>query len=104
MDLDGFLRDARKAQLQEFYLRWFPGEEMVGAREKLVERLASAMRDQSKVRLHFDRLSRPARDFMGALLGREGYRGTLPEIRGERRARGRSEERRVGEECWSGGP
>ncbi len=87
IDIEGFLREARKAQLQQFYLHWFPGEEMAGAREKLMERLREAMRDPQKVRARFDRLSRSAREFLMALLAREEFRGTLAEIRAERRSR-----------------
>src|ERR1041385_5708541 len=87
MDVDGFLREARKAQLQQFYLHWFPGEEMVSDRGKLVERLGAVMRDPQKVRAHFDRLSRSAREFLMSLLGREDFGGTLSEVRSGTRGR-----------------
>ena len=87
IDIEVFLRDSRKSQLQQFYLHWFPGEEMVSDRDKLAERLGAAMRDSQKVRGRFDRQSRSARDFLLVLLGREGYRGTLAEIRSQRRSR-----------------
>jgi len=87
MDLDNFLRESRKAQLQQFYLHWFSGEEMIGGREKLVERLDGAMRDAQKVRARFDHLSRSGRDFMTALLGKETYSGTMGEIRSDPRSR-----------------
>ncbi len=87
MDVEALLREARKAQLQEYYLRWFPGDELIGSRERLVERLGSAMRDPQKVRARFDRFTRSARDFVLALLSREGYHASLAEIRSDRRAR-----------------
>ncbi len=87
MDVEALLREARKAQLQEYYMRWFPGDELIGSREKLVERLGAAMRDPQKVRGRFDRFGRSARDFVLALLSREGYHASLAEIRSDRRAR-----------------
>ena len=43
MKLSEHFQKARKAQLQEYFLRWFPDDDMISDKEKLRERLVSAM-------------------------------------------------------------
>ncbi|MBN1420365.1 MAG: helicase-associated domain-containing protein [Planctomycetes bacterium] len=81
MTLGDYLGDKKKSQLQAFHLHWLPGEEVTSARGALLANLARAMGDPGIVRERFDRLKRPQRDFLLALLGSEGYASTSRTIR-----------------------
>ncbi|MBI4586424.1 MAG: helicase-associated domain-containing protein [Planctomycetes bacterium] len=81
MKLLEHLQALRKAQLQEYFLRWFPGE-MISDRDKLIERLNTVMSDPKRVRERFDRLPKSSRDFLLSLLLLEGYQGTIEQVRG----------------------
>ena len=81
MKLLDHIQGLRKAQLQEYYIRWFPSEEMTGDTNKLVQQLQVAMCDPRIIRERFDRLSRSSRNFLISLLGRPGYSATIEEVR-----------------------
>ncbi|MBI4606635.1 MAG: helicase-associated domain-containing protein [Planctomycetes bacterium] len=87
MQLHEFLAANSKAQLQGYYFYWAPGKEMLGARERLAAELSEAMTDAARVRQRFDTLSRSQRAFLVALLLRDGYSGTVAELRATRRGR-----------------
>ena len=77
-----------KAQLQGFYLHWFPGQDLLSSKERLRTELADAMADHHKVRERFDSLNRSQRSFLSALLMRgETFTGTIDEIRGAKHGR-----------------
>lgn len=81
MKLLDHIQGLRKAQLQEYYVRWFPSEQMTGDTNKLVQRLQIAMCDPKIIRERFDRLSRSARNFLISLLGQPEYSATVEEVR-----------------------
>jgi len=81
MKLSDHFKSVQKAQLQEYFLRWFPDEDMISDKEKLRERLVSAMSDAQAVRGRYDRLSKSSQDFLVALLTRSDYRGSFDQIR-----------------------
>ncbi len=87
MNLLDHFHKLRKADLQGYYMRWFPNEEMISDRDKLEERLQSVMSDPGRIRERFDRLARSSQDFVAALLTRDQFRGTVGDIRGVPRAR-----------------
>jgi hypothetical protein len=86
MKLSEHFEKARKAQLQEYFLRWFPDDDMISDQEKLRERLSWAMCDAQRIRERFDRLNKSSQDFLAALLTCSLYRGTLESIRQTPRA------------------
>ena len=81
MKLSEHFQKARKAQLQEYFLRWFPDDDMISDMEKLRERLAGAMSDAQRIRERFDRLNKSGQDFLAALLTCQQYRGSIEPIR-----------------------
>ncbi len=87
MQLKNLLPEARKAQLQGYYLYWFPGKEMISVRERLAGELCEVMTDHVRVRQRFDALSRAQQGFLVALLLRRGYSGTVSEVRDQKHGR-----------------
>lgn len=86
--LQTILDDVPKAQLQRFYLHWFPGTGLVSSRERLRADLLGAMTDYHTVRERFDGLNRSQRAFISSLLLRgQPFSGTVGEVRGERHGR-----------------
>jgi len=81
MFLKTFLDNTSKANLQGYYLYWLPGNEMVSVRDKLAQDLLSTMTDQDVVRTRFDSLGRAHQSFLLSLLVRDGYRGTVAQVR-----------------------
>ena len=80
MKLLDHIENLRKAQLQEYFLRWFPKEEMTSDKDKLVEQLKIAMCDPKVIRERFDRLPRSSQDFLTALLTLPNFQGTTKDI------------------------
>ena len=64
MQLKELFSAVTKAQLQGYYLYWFPGREMISARERLASDLYEVMTDHSKVRQRFDSLPRAQQGFI----------------------------------------
>ena len=86
--LQTILDDVPKAQLQRFYLHWFPGTDLVSSRERLRVGLLGAMTDFRTVRERFDGLSRSQRAFISSLLLRGvPFSATVGEVRKERHGR-----------------
>jgi len=81
MLLRDYLSSVTKAQLQSCYVYWFPGKEILSVRERLVTELQAAMTDQTRVRLRFDSLSKAQQGFIISLLVREGFSGTVEQVR-----------------------
>jgi len=81
MLLKTLLKKTTKADLQSYYLYWFPGREMTSVKDKLSDALFATMRDQGVVRKTFDALGRSHRAFLLSLLVRDGYRGTVDDVR-----------------------
>jgi hypothetical protein len=87
MLLKDLLQSTSKAQLQAYYLYWFPGKEIVSAREKLAADLYEVMTDHVKARQRFESLTRAQQGFVVSLLTRHGYSGTVDEIRSQKHGR-----------------
>jgi hypothetical protein len=87
MQLKNLLSETSKAQLQGYYLHWFPAKEMISARERLASELLEAMTDHLKVRQRFDALPRAPQAFLVSLLLRSGYSGTVEDVRGQKHGR-----------------
>ena len=87
MELKTLLSDCSKAQLQSYYLHWFSGKEMVSARERLEVKLTEAMNDPTRARNLFDSLPRAQQGFVISLLLRDGYSGTVAEVREQKHGR-----------------
>ena len=66
--LDSLLNEAPKAQLQGFYLHWFPGKDLLSSKDRLRSDLVSAMTDMNTVRQRFDSLNRSQKAFLSSLL------------------------------------
>ena len=80
--LQTILDDVPKAQLQRFYLHWFPGTDLVSSRDRLRADLLGAMTDYQTVRERFDGLSRSQRAFISSLLLRGlPFSATVGEVR-----------------------
>lgn len=77
-----------KAQLQGYYLHWFPGKEMISARERLQSELGEVMKDHVKARQRFDALGKAPQSFLTALLLQEEYSGTVDAVRASKYGRG----------------
>ena len=84
MFLKDFLSSSPKADLQGYHLYWLPENGMVSAKDKLASVLSKCMRNQDVVRERFEGLGSSHRAFLVSLLGRDGYQGTLPEVRSGR--------------------
>ncbi len=82
MLLRSLLEDTPKADLQTYYLFWLPGNAMISERDKLMAGLVNTMSDQERVRDRFDGLGKSHQAFLTSLLGRDGYSGTIEDIRG----------------------
>jgi hypothetical protein len=87
MKLLEHIENLRKAQLQEFFIRWFPSEKMTSDRDRLVEQLKVAMSDPKTIRERFNRLTKSGQDFLVSLLMLPEHRGTVDQIRGTLRGR-----------------
>ncbi|HVR75987.1 MAG TPA: helicase-associated domain-containing protein [Planctomycetota bacterium] len=81
MQLKELLSGSNKAQLQGYYLHWFPGREMLSVKERLQAELGDVMTDHVTARQRYDSLARAPRSFVTALLLRVGYAGTVEEVR-----------------------
>jgi hypothetical protein len=79
--LRDLLQATSKAQLQGFYVHWFPGKEVLGDRERLAVEIEEAMTDHVRVRQRFDALPRSQQGFIMALLVRPEHGGTVDEVR-----------------------
>ncbi|MEC9349363.1 MAG: hypothetical protein VX387_06525, partial [Planctomycetota bacterium] len=84
MFLKDFLTSSPKADLQSYHLYWLPESGRESAKEKLASVLFKCMSNQDAVRERFEGLGGSHRAFLISLLGREGYQGTLPEVRSGR--------------------
>jgi hypothetical protein len=84
MFLKDFLTSSPKADLQSYHLYWLPESGRESAKEKLASVLFKCMSNQDAVRERFEGLGGAHRAFLISLLGREGYQGTLPEVRSGR--------------------
>ena len=84
MFLKDFLTSSPKADLQSYHLYWLPESGRESAKEKLASVLFKCMSNQNAVRERFEGLGGSHRAFLISLLGREGYQGTLPEVRSGR--------------------
>ncbi len=87
MKVADHIRNLRKAQLQEYFLRWFPAEKMTSDKDTLVHRLEDAMCDPRTIRERYDRLPRSSRDFLIALLTEPERRATVEKVRSSPRGR-----------------
>lgn len=86
--LETILDDIPKAQLQRFYLHWFPGTDLVSSRDRLRGELLHAMTDYQTVRQRFDGLNRSQRSFISSLLLRGApFSATIGEVRDDRHGR-----------------
>ena len=81
MFLKDFLTSSPKADLQSYHLYWLPESGRESAKEKLAVVLFKCMSNQDAVRERFEGLGGSHQAFLISLLGREGYQGTLPEVR-----------------------
>ena len=84
MFLKEFLSKSPKADLQGYHLYWLPENSMESAKDKLARVLFKCMSNQDAVRERFEGLGTSHRAFLVSLLGRDGYQGTLPEVRSGR--------------------
>ena len=84
MFLEEFLKSSPKADLQSYHLYWLPESGRESAKDKLASVLFKCMSNQDAVRERFEGLGGSHRAFLISLLGREGYQGTLPEVRSGR--------------------
>ena len=80
MKLNELLEAASKAQLQSYFLHWFPGREVLSSRDRLTVELRQAMDEHASVRDRFDALSKSQQGFLVGLLVRDGFRGTVDEM------------------------
>ena len=87
MLLKDLLQESSKAQLQAYYVYWFPGKEIAGTREKLAADLYEAMTDHGRVRQRFDALPRSHKAFVLTLLMKAGCSATVNEVRAHRQGR-----------------
>lgn len=86
--LQTILDDVPKAQLQRFYLHWFPGTDLLSSKDRLRTDLFGAMTDYQTVRERFDALSRSQRAFLSALLVRgRPFSATVGEVRKDQHGR-----------------
>ena len=81
MFLKEFLGKRPKADLQSYHLCWLPDDGMVSAKDKLASVLQKCMSDQDLVRKRFEGLGGSQKAFLVSLLRRDGYQGTLGEVR-----------------------
>ena len=81
MFLKEFLGKCPKADLQSYHLCWLPDDGMVSAKDKLASVLQKCMSDQDLVRKRFEGLGGSQKAFLVSLLRRDGYQGTLGEVR-----------------------
>ena len=81
MFLKEFLGKCPKADLQSYHLCWLPDDGMVSAKDKLASVLRKCMSDQDLVRKRFEGLGGSQKAFLVSLLRRDGYQGTLGEVR-----------------------
>lgn len=81
MFLKEFLGKCPKADLQSYHLCWLPDDGMVSAKDKLASVLRKCMSDQDAVRKRFEGLGGSQKAFLVSLLRRDGYQGTLGEVR-----------------------
>jgi len=84
MFLKEFLGKRPKADLQSYHLCWLPDDGMVSAKDKLASVLQKCMSDQDLVRKRFEGLGGSQKAFLVSLLKRDGYQGTLGEVRSGR--------------------
>jgi hypothetical protein len=87
MLLKTLLDKTTKADLQSYYLYWLPGRGMTSVKEELADDLLTTMIDQDVVRERFDALGRSHQFFLVSLLVREGYQGTVEDVRADRNGR-----------------
>ncbi|MBN1443638.1 MAG: helicase-associated domain-containing protein, partial [Planctomycetes bacterium] len=87
MFLKNLLEDNTKAVLQGYHLYWFPNRSMSSSKERLTTDLLEGMQEQSLVRERFDGLGRSHQSLLLALLRRDSYQGSLPEILTDRYGR-----------------
>lgn len=83
-----FLSKCPKAALQSYHLCWLPEDGMVSAKDKLASVLLNCMSDQDVVRNRFEGLGGSQKAFLVSLLRRDGYQGTLGEVRAGRHGGG----------------
>jgi len=84
MKLKDLLQGISKAQLQGYYLYWFPGREIFSIRERLSADLEEVLTDHARVRVRFDALPRSQQGFVISLLLRDGYSGTVADVRAQK--------------------
>ncbi len=81
MFLKEFLSKCPKADLQSYHFCWLPDDGMESTKDKLASVLQKCMSDQNVVRSRFEGLGGSQKAFLVSLLRREGYQGTLGEVR-----------------------
>ena len=84
MFLKEFLSKYPKADLQSYHQYWLPDGGMESDKDKLVSALLKCMSDQDVVRNRFEGLGGSQKAFLVSLLLRDGYQGTLGEVRSGR--------------------
>ncbi len=79
------LADLTKAELQSWYLYWFPSDRLVSCKDELRQNLFVAMTDACLVRERFENLSRSHQGFLVALLlAGDSFCTSIDELRQDR--------------------
>lgn len=81
LKLKSILTEIPKAELQRYFLHWFPGRDLLSSKDRLRKELTLAMTDFQTVRDRFNNLTRSQQTFLSVLLVREkSFAATVEEV------------------------